>query len=131
MMTDPISAMLVTIKNASAVKHDTVTIPYSKLKHAIADTLSSLGYVGKVEKAEKAGKPALSITLAYDKYGKSKVTDMKRYSKPGRREYKGVDEINKVREGYGAMILSTPEGILSDREARKRNVGGEALFTVW
>lgn len=131
MMTDPISAMLVTIKNASCVKHDAVTVPYSKMKHAIADTLSTLGYVGKVEKIEKAGKPALSIALAYDKYGKSKVTDMKRYSKPGRREYKGVATINKVKEGYGAMILSNPEGLLSDAQARKRNVGGEALFTVW
>lgn len=128
---DPISDMLVQIKNASAAGKDAVAVPYSKVKFAIASALAQAGFVGAVGKRAKKSKTFLEIAVVYDSDGKPKVHDIKRVSKPSRRMYYGVKEIRPVRQGYGAMLLSTPKGILTDKEARKEHVGGEVLLTIW
>ncbi len=132
MVNDPISDLIIRIKNAGKVGKAEVTVPYSKLKAAIADTISKAGFVGKVEKGGKGIAKTLTIELLYlNASGSPKITDVKRVSKPGRRLYKGVKHIFPVRYGKGAAIYSTPKGILTDEQARKESVGGEELFKIW
>lgn len=131
MVTDPISNMIVSMKNAAMVSKDTVVVPFSKLKHAIAQCLKDNGYVEDVsKKTEKNNIPVLEIALAY-KDGVSRIHDVKRMSKPSRRTYLGVHDIHGVKNGHGMIVLSTPKGIMSDKQARKEVVGGEALFMIW
>ena len=131
-MSDPIADMLTRIRNANTAKHDTVDVHSSKMKLAIADILVKEGYIKKYDVVEDGGFNTIRITL---KYGKDKnekiITGIKRISKPGLRIYAGKDEIPTVLVGLGIAILSTNKGIITDKEARKLQVGGEVLAFVW
>ena len=131
-MSDPIADMLTRIRNANTAKHDTVEIPASKMKKAIADILLSEGYVQAVDIIEDGKFETIKITLKYgvDKNEKI-ITGLKRISKPGLRVYANKNEIPKVLGGLGTAILSTNRGIITDKEARKLQVGGEVLAFVW
>ncbi len=128
---DPIADLIVRIKNAGAVGKETVRVPYSKMKHAIAETLLRSGFVAGVEKEGKGVKKSLIIKLAYTEKGTPRIRNFKRVSKPGRRLYRSVKEIFPVRYGKGVAVFSTPKGILSGEEARKENAGGEILFEIF
>ena len=132
MMTDPIADMLTRIRNANTAKHDTVDIPSSKMKLAIADILVKEGYIAKYELIEDGSFKTIRVTL---KYGADKnekiITGLKRISKPGLRVYAGAEELPKVLGGLGVAIISTNEGVMTDKEARQKNVGGEVLAFVW
>ena len=131
-MSDPIADMLTRIRNANTAKHDTVDIPSSKMKLAIAEILFKEGYIKKYDVVEEVNFKTIRVTL---KYGKDKnekiITGLKRISKPGLRVYAGKDELPKVLGGLGIAIISTNNGILTDKEARKLNVGGEVLAFIW
>ena len=131
-MSDPIADMLTRIRNANTAKHDTVDIPSSKMKLAIAEILFKEGYIKKYDVVEEGNFKTIRVTL---KYGKDKnekiITGLKRISKPGLRVYAGKDELPKVLGGLGIAIISTNNGILTDKEARKLNVGGEVLAFIW
>lgn len=131
MVNDPVGDFIIQLKNASMIGKPSVVVPYSKLRHAVAGKLREGGYVGEVSKRGKKVQKSLEVELRYDKAGKSTIHGVKRVSKPGRRMYRGADDILPVRYGKGALILSTPKGILSGSEARKQHVGGEALFEIW
>ena len=131
MVNDPIGDFIIQIKNAGMVRKATVSVPYSKLKHAIADKLVESGFVEGAEKLGQKVKKELKVTLKYDERGKHHIMGVKRVSKPGRRLYVGVDQIFPVKFGKGKRILSTPAGILTGEEAKKKNVGGEDLFIIW
>ena len=130
MVTDTVSDFIIRIKNASMVHSDQVRIPYSKLRYAVAHKLQQHNFIGNVDKKGEGVKKSLVIDLLY-KEDKQKIKDVKRISKPGRRVYFRIKDINKVKNGTGLLILSTPKGILTGEEARKGNVGGEALFSIW
>ena len=127
---DPISNMLIMIKNASLAGKPVVTLPYSKVKNAIGECLKKEGYVHQISKRAQKGFPVLEIELVYVNKN-PKITQVERISKQSRRVYFGVKDIHKIRNGSGLLVLSTPKGILSGREARKEQVGGEALFKLW
>ena len=131
-MSDPIADMLTRIRNANTAKHATVDVPASKIKVAIADILVKEGYVAKYEIVEDGNFKNIRITL---KYGADKnekiITGLKRFSKPGLRIYAGKDELPRVLGGLGIAILSTNQGVITDKEARKLQVGGEVLAFVW
>ena len=131
-MSDVIADMLTRIRNANTAKHDTVDVPASKMKVAIAEILFNEGYIAKYEIIEDGNFETIHITL---KYGKDKnekiITGIKRISKPGLRVYAGKEDIPKVLGGLGIAILSTNQGIVTDKEARKLAVGGEVLAYVW
>ena len=132
MTSDPIVDMLTRIRNANTAKHDTVDVPSSKMKLAIADILLKEGYIAKYDVLEDGAFKTIRITL---KYGADKnekiITGLKRISKPGLRIYAGSQEIPKVLGGLGIAILSTNQGVITDKEARKLHVGGEVLAFVW
>ena len=118
------------MKNASLAQKETVAFPYSKLKNAIAVCLEKEGYISSVSKKVKKGMPMLEVGLIYtDK--KPKIVEAERISKQSRRVYFGMKDIHSVRNGSGLLVLSTPKGIMSGREARKAQVGGEALFKLF
>jgi len=118
------------MKNGSLAGLESVTFPYSKMKNAIGECLKKAGYISDVSKKVKKGIPVLEVKLVYvDK--KPKITEVERISKQSRRVYFGMKDIHSVRNGTGLLVLSTPKGILSGKEARKEQVGGEALFRVW
>ena len=131
-MSDPIADMLTRIRNANTAKHDTVDVPASKMKIAIADILVNEGYIEKYELVGEAPHKSIHITL---KYGADKnekiITGLKRISKPGLRIYVNKEELPKVLGGLGIAILSTNQGVITDKEARKLQVGGEVLAFVW
>ena len=131
-MSDPIADMLTRIRNANTAKHDTVDIPASKMKIAIADILVDEGYITKYDIVEDGNFKSIRVTL---KYGADKnemvISGIKRISMPGLRVYAGKDEIPTVLGGLGIAILSTNKGIVTDKEARKLQVGGEVLAFVW
>ena len=131
-MSDPIADMLTRIRNANTAKHDTVDVPASKMKIAIADILVNEGYIAKYELSDEGAFQNMHITL---KYGADKnekiITGLKRISKPGLRIYAGKDELPRVLGGLGIAILSTNQGVITDKEARKLQVGGEVLAFVW
>ena len=131
-MRDPIADMLTRIRNANTAKHDTVDIPASKMKLAIADILLKEGYVKAVDVVEEGNFKTIKITLKYGANKNEKIlTGLKRISKPGLRVYASKDELPKVLGGLGTAIISTNKGVLTDKEARKENVGGEVLAFVW
>ena len=118
------------MKNGSLAGKESVSFPYSKMKNAIALCLQKAGYVTDISKKVKKGQPLLEVKLVYvDK--KPKITEVERISKQSRRVYFGMKDIHSVRNGSGLLVLSTPKGILSGKEARKEQVGGEALFKIW
>ena len=130
MVSDTVGDFIIQLKNAGMVGKGSVSLPYSKLRHSIAEKLAEAGYVEKAEVKGKDVKKLLEVTLKYDN-GKSNINDVKRVSKPGRRLYTKVAEIYPIKFGKGHMILSTPAGILTGEEAKQANVGGEQLFTIW
>ncbi|MDO8523288.1 MAG: 30S ribosomal protein S8 [bacterium] len=130
-MTDPISDMLIRIKNAQAVKKETVSFAHSKLKTEIAKILESRGYIGATQNHGKKQKKLIEVTLVYGADGMPKISGVKRISKPSRRIYRGAGEIFSVKNGLGTAVYSTTKGLLTDREARKQKVGGEILFEIW
>ncbi len=131
-MTDPIADMLTRIRNANTAKHDTVDVPASKMKEAIANILLEEGYVKAVELVEDGKFKTIHITLKYGKDKNEKViTGIKRISTPGLRVYAGKDELPKVLGGLGTAIISTNKGVLTDKQAREAQVGGEVLAFVW
>ncbi len=131
-MTDPIADMLTRIRNALTAKHETVEIPASKMKVAIADILVKEGYIKGYEIVEGAVQNTILVTLKYAPEKNQKVvTGLKRVSTPGLRVYAGVDNLPKVLGGMGIAILSTSKGILTDKEAKAQHIGGEVLAYVW
>ena len=129
---DPIADMLTRIRNANTAKHDTVDVPSSKMKVAIADILLNEGFIEKYDIVEDGNFKTIHITLKYGVDKNEKViTGIKRISKPGLRVYAGKDELPVVLGGLGIAILSTNQGIITDKEARKLQVGGEVLAFVW
>jgi len=131
MHTDPIADMLTRIRNANQALHPQVSMPSSKLKEEVAKILSSEGYLDgyKVEDA-RVGKE-LTVTLRYTNNRDRVLQGLRRISTPGHRVYKGAGDLERVRGGIGVSIVSTSDGLLTDREARRRNVGGEVLCEVW
>ena len=131
-MSDPIADMLTRIRNANTAKHDTVDVPASKMKVAIAEILLKEGYIKKFDIVEVDGFKSIHITLKYGADKNEKViSGLKRISKPGLRVYAGAEELPKVLGGFGIAIISTNKGVMTDKQARKENVGGEVLAFVW
>ncbi len=131
MVTDNISDFIIRLKNASNAGKPTFSISYSKLKASIADVLVKEGFIKTAsKKGKKVNNKMLEVELAYDN-GEPKVHDVLRVSKPSKRLYYGFAMIRPVRQGFGRLIISTPKGILSDKDARKEKVGGEPLFKIW
>jgi small subunit ribosomal protein S8 len=131
MMTDPISDMLTRIRNAIRIERPYVDIPTSRTKVGIAEALHREGYIWDFEIIEQAPRNVLRVNLKYGPNGEKVIQVIQRTSKPGRRRYAGVTGMPTVLQGMGISILSTNKGILSNREARKQNVGGEVLCTIW
>ena len=131
-MSDPIADMLTRIRNANTAKHDTVDVPSSKMKLAIADILVNEGYIEKYDLVDEGNFKAIHITLKYgvDKNDKI-ITGLKRISKPGLRVYANKEELPRVLGGLGIAIISTNQGVITDKKAREINVGGEVLAFVW
>ena len=131
-MSDPIADMLTRIRNANTAKHDTVDVPASKMKIAIADILLNEGYITKYDIVEDGNFKTIRITL---KYGADKneriISGLKRISKPGLRVYANSEELPRVLGGLGTAIISTNQGVITDKEARKLQIGGEVLCFVW
>ena len=131
-MSDPIADMLTRIRNANTAKHDVVEVPSSKMKLAIADILVNEGYVKKYELVDAGNFKNIRISL---KYGADKnekiITGIKRISKPGLRIYANKDELPKVLNGLGTAVISTNQGVITDKEARRLSVGGEILAFIW
>ena len=130
-ITDPIADMLTRIRNANSAKHDTVDIPASNMKKAIAEILLQEGYVKNYQIIDDGTQGIIRIALKYNA-GKEKVIQgLRRVSKPGLRIYKGADELPKVLKGLGIAIISTSKGVMTDKKAREAHVGGEVLAFVW
>jgi small subunit ribosomal protein S8 len=132
-MTDPIADMLTRIRNANIAMHDEVAMPSSKLKEALADLLKAEGYIDSFDVADASDRPGrtLTIEMKYSPERKRVISGLKRISTPGLRVYRKADEVPRVLGGLGVAVLSTSQGLLTDREARKRRVGGEVLCYVW
>jgi small subunit ribosomal protein S8 len=131
MMTDPISDMLARIRNAGKARHVETSCPHSKLKAAIARLLSEEGFLGEVREEVRDGRRVLVMQIRYDASGEVLIDGLRRVSKPSRRVYLASDAIPKVRNGLGIGVISTSQGIMSDRSAREASVGGEYICEVW
>lgn len=129
-MTDPICDMLNRIRNAQAVLKDTVNIPFSDLKYEIAKILEKQGFVAEVEKKGKKMRRTIEVTLKYDA-NQSVISGLKRISSSGQRIYKKAKEIKPVKGGYGVAVISTPKGLMTDKEARRKKLGGEIICEIW
>ena len=130
-ITDPIADMLTRIRNANSAKHGTVDIPASNMKKAIAQILLDEGYIASYKVIEDDKQGVIRVTLKYGENKSQVITGLRRVSKPGLRIYSNVEDMPKVMKGLGIAIVSTSKGIMTDREARKQNVGGEVLAFVW
>ena len=131
MVGDTVGDLIIRLKNAGMIGKETISVPYSKLRHAVIDKLVDAGYVTAVTTAgTKVQEKTLEVTLRYED-GTHSIRGVKRISKPGRRLYTKVTDIHPVKFGQGHMILSTPAGIVTGEEAREKKVGGEQLFIIW
>ena len=130
-ITDPIADMLTRIRNANSAKHETVDIPASNMKKAIAEILLTEGYVKSYQVIEDGKQGVIRVALKYGNNKEKVISGLKRVSKPGLRIYAGAEELPKVLKGLGIAIISTSKGIMTDKEARKQNIGGEVLAFVW
>ncbi len=130
MVSDSVGDFIIRLKNAGAVRKEAVSVPYSKFRHAVADTLVRTGYVKSATKRGKKVKKTLDVELLYSN-GEHCIRGVQRVSKPGRRMYAGVEDIRPVKFGTGTLVLSTPTGVITGEEARKQRVGGEQLFIIW
>ncbi|OGD67616.1 30S ribosomal protein S8 [Candidatus Campbellbacteria bacterium RIFOXYC2_FULL_35_25] len=128
---DKISNLIISIKNASNARKEYASVPFSKFKLEIAELLQKENYIKSVSKKGKKVKKTLELEISYNEDKSPKITDVKRVSKLSKRIYFGVKDIRTVKGGKGLLVLSTPKGILTDRQARKEGVGGEALFKIW
>lgn len=134
MVNDKISNLIVKLVNAGRAKKTSVTFPYSKLIESILTVLKKEGFIADLEvktARKESTLKTLSITLGYDAQNNPSISDAQRVSKFSKRIYFGAKQVRGVRNGYGIMVLTTPKGIVSDKEAKKLNVGGEALFKIW
>lgn len=127
---DPISDMIIQIKNAGSAGHDKVLVPYSKLKHAVSEVLKKESFIKSVETETKKGRKMLALDLFMENRI-PKIKGIQRISKPSKRIYRKSSDIRSVKSGYGTLILSTSKGIMSGREAKRAKLGGEALFSIW
>lgn len=130
-ITDPIADLLTRIRNANSAKHETVEVPSSNMKKAIVEILCEEGYIKNYQVIEDGKQGIIRITLKYGQNHEKALTGLKRVSKPGLRIYAGADELPRVLKGLGIAIVSTSKGIMTDKAARKENVGGEVLAYVW
>lgn len=130
-ITDPIADMLTRIRNANSQKHETVDIPASNMKKAIAQILVDEGYIKGFEVIEDGKQGVIHMTLKYGQNKSQVITGLRRVSKPGLRIYTSVEDMPRVMKGLGVAIISTPKGVMTDRKARKENVGGEVLAFIW
>ncbi len=128
---DPIADMLTSIRNAQAAKKDAVDVPFSNIKYEIAEILEKHGFIEKVEKEGRKVKRVIKIFLKYEKDKSPKISGLKRISKPGQRIYKNFKSLKPVMSGYGVAVISTPKGLMTDKEARKQKLGGEVICEVW
>lgn len=131
MTTDPISDMLVQIKNAARAGKQSVTVPFSNIKLEIARVLLGSGYLKFVSKRGKKLKKFLYCEIFYNENGEARLHDLERVSKPSKRVYVSAVALRPVKQGKGMAVLTTPKGVMSDKEARTAKVGGEVLFTIW
>ncbi len=130
MVGDTISNLIISLKNAQKAKHTEVTFSYTNMKLAILEVLKKEGFIANVEKTGKDLKKKLIATLKYED-GTPAITDVKRKSKQSKRMYVGYKDLKTVRNGYGITVLSTPQGVMSNKQAAKLKIGGETLFTMW
>ena len=130
-ITDPVADMLTRIRNANSAKHETVDIPCSKMKKAIADVLLEEGYIKNYQIIDDGTQGIIRVTLKYIGGKEKVITGLRRVSKPGLRVYAGADELPRVLKGLGIAIISTSKGIMTDKQARAAHVGGEVLAFVW
>ncbi|MBX4181362.1 30S ribosomal protein S8 [Candidatus Parcubacteria bacterium] len=127
---DQISNLIINIKNAGLARKDSTSVPYSKLKHSIADVLKSEGYIKDAEERSEKGKKVLKIDLLVENRV-SRVKGVQRISKPSKRVYKKSTEMRAVKNGYGSLIVSTSAGVMTGKKAKAAKLGGEALFAIW
>ena len=130
-ITDPIADMLTRIRNANTAKHETVDVPASNMKKAIAEILNEEGYIASYQVIEDGKQGVIRIALKYGPNKEKVISGLKRVSKPGLRIYAGAEELPRVLKGLGIAIVSTSKGIMTDRAARKQNIGGEVLAFIW
>ena len=130
-ITDPVADMLTRIRNANSAKHETVDVPASNLKKAIAQILLDEGYIKSFELVDNGNQGIIHITLKYQAKKEQVITGLRRISKPGLRIYAGADEIPYVLKGLGIAIISTSKGVMTDKKARELHIGGEVLAFVW
>lgn len=128
---DPIADLLSQIKNALAVKKPLISAPFSNFKEAIIQLLIKLGYLKSVSRVGRGPKKFLKVELRYDENGEPLIKEIKKISKPGQRIYFSKKEIKPVKSGFGHLIVSTPEGLMTDKEARKKGLGGEVIFEIF
>lgn len=131
MMTDPIADMLTRIRNAVRIERPNVDVPASKVKRGLAEVLKREGYIWDWKESEEDRFPVIHIDLKYGPNGERVIRHIKRVSKPGRRVYNGATQLRPILNGLGISIVSTSRGVISDREARQQNLGGEVLCEVW
>ena len=130
-ITDPIADLLTRIRNANSAKHETVEIPASNMKKAIVEILDQEGYIKNYQIIDDGKQGIIRVTLKYGKNNEKVITGLKRVSKPGLRIYAGAEELPRVLKGLGIAIISTSKGVMTDKKARKENIGGEVLAFVW
>ena len=130
-MTDPIGDFIIRIKNAGSTGKESVLVPFSKMKLAIAELLLAKGYIGAITEKNKGKVKCLNVKLLYTENGSSVVSGVRRISKPSRRLYESAKNIKRFRRGFGMSVFSTPKGIMADVDAKKNNLGGEFLFNIW
>ena len=130
-ITDPVADMLTRIRNANAAKHDTVDVPASNLKNAIAQILLEEGYIKAFTLVDNGNQGVIHITLKYQAKKQQVISGLRRVSKPGLRVYAGADELPSVLKGLGIAIISTSKGVMTDKKARELHIGGEVLAFVW
>ena len=130
-MTDPIADLLTRIRNGAHARKEQVDVPFSKVKARIVEVLTAEGYLKEHSIVEQDGHRILRVWLRYDSQNRPVIVGLKRISRPSLRIYRGAEDIPSIRRGLGVSILSTPAGILTDREARKQHIGGEIMCSVW
>lgn len=130
-ITDPIADMLTRIRNANSAKHETVDIPASNMKKAIAEILNEEGYIKNYQVIEDGKQGVIRIALKYGPNKEKVISGLKRISKPGLRIYAGAQELPRVLKGLGIAVISTSKGVMTDKKARKENIGGEVLAYIW
>ncbi|MEK7164596.1 MAG: 30S ribosomal protein S8 [Patescibacteria group bacterium] len=131
MMTDPISDMLTRIRNGQAARHERVAMPFSKLKHKIALLLVREKFLAAANEGEEAGHKVLVLDLQYTSDGKGAITSVKRVSKPGQRVYQKKTDLPRVLSGYGVAVVSTPSGLMTNKDAKKQGLGGEIICEIY